>query len=134
MTKKIRSNCPVSYALELVGDKWSLLILRDILLRDKKFYQEFVASAEGIATNILSNRLAMLESNGFINKQRDTEDRKRYIYSPTKKGLDLLPVIISIMQWSDKYNSETDIRPPFMDMVRNDPIEFEKFIRGKFLN
>ncbi|HPF47543.1 MAG TPA: helix-turn-helix domain-containing protein [Emcibacteraceae bacterium] len=132
MTKKIRSNCPVSYALELIGDKWSLLILRDIILRDKRFYHEFAASAEGIATNILSNRLAMLESNGFINKQRDTEDRKRYIYSPTEKGLDLLPVIISMMQWSDKYNNETDIRPPLMEKVRKDPKGYEKSIRAKF--
>ncbi|MBL4601165.1 MAG: helix-turn-helix transcriptional regulator [Emcibacteraceae bacterium] len=132
MDKKIRSNCPVSYALELIGDKWTLLVLRDIILRDKYFYKDFLNSEEGIATNILSNRLKALESHGFILKNRDTKDRKRFIYSPTEKALDLLPVLIATMQWSDKYNTENKQRPVFMEMVRNDPTEFESMIRARF--
>ena len=132
MENKLRSNCPISFALELIGDKWSLLILRDIILKDKRFYKEFASSDEGIATNILSNRLAMLEDNGFLLKNRDPEDRKRYIYSPTEKGLDLLPIIIATMRWSDKYNTEIKVRPPAIDMIRNNPVGFEEKVRSKF--
>lgn len=132
MENKLRSNCPISFALELIGDKWSLLILRDIILKDKRFYKEFASSDEGIATNILSSRLSMLEDNGFILKNQDTEDRKRYIYSPTEKGLDLLPIIIATMRWSDKYNTEIKKRPPSIDMIRNNPVGFEEKVRAKF--
>lgn len=132
MDRKTRSNCPISYALDLIGDKWSLLILRDIILRDKRYYKDFVSSDESIATNILSNRLKMLEQDGFISKQRDTIDKKRFIYSPTAKGLDLLPALIAIMRWSDKYNTEIKQRPASIEIIRNDPNEFERQIRSKF--
>ncbi len=134
MDRKNRSNCPISYALDLIGDKWSLLILRDIILRDKHFYKDFISSDEAIATNILSNRLKMLEYDGFISKTRDTIDRKRFIYNPTEKGLDLLPVLIATMRWSDKYSTEIKQRPPSIEMIRNDPIGFENRIRAKFSN
>lgn len=132
--KKMRSNCPISFALDLVGDKWSLLILRDIIFWEKRFYKDFAESNEAIATNILSNRLKALESNGFILKKRDVDDQKRFIYSPTEKGLDILPVLIAIMRWSDKYNTESKMRPSIMNMIRNDPQGFEEKIRSKFSN
>lgn len=129
----MRSNCPISFALDLVGDKWSLLILRDIILRGKRFYKDFAESDEAIATNILSNRLKSLESNGFILKERDFDDQKRFIYSPTEKGLDILPVLIATMRWSDKYNTENKNRPEMMNMIRNDPQGFEEKIRSRFV-
>lgn len=119
MNKNKRSDCPIYFALDLIGDKWSLLILRDIMLRDKKFFREFIESNEGIATNILSNRLARLESDGFINKVRDLKDKKRFVYSPTKKGLDLLPIIISLMSWSSKYSPKISAPPTSMAMRKS---------------
>lgn len=129
MHNEKRSNCPVFKVLDLIGDKWSLLILRDIILRDKRFFNEFIESDERIATNILSNRLAALESNGLINKVRDTKDRKRFIYSPTKKGLDLLPVIIAMVLWISKYDPEDSNVP---ELIKKDPAAFEKKVRAKF--
>ncbi|MBT5074524.1 MAG: helix-turn-helix transcriptional regulator [Kordiimonadaceae bacterium] len=134
MTKKTHSNCPVYYALDFIGDKWSLIILRDIMLEEKKFFLDFIGSHEGIATNILTNRLANLESDGFINKIRDTADKKRFVYSPTKKGLDILPVIIAMITWSSKYIAKGSPASNFMAMVNDDPVKFEKDICAKFSN
>lgn len=99
-----RSDCPINYLLEIVGDKWSLLIIRDMLLSDKTSYGEFVASEEKIATNILANRLTSLESAGLITKNADPQNKKKYIYALTEKGLDLIPLFIEIILWSEKHS------------------------------
>jgi len=100
---RLRSDCPVNYLLELVGDKWSLLIIRDVLLNAKSSYGDFLASDEKIATNILANRLASLEDAGLIAKGQNSENRTKYIYSLTEKGLDLIPLFIEIILWSAKH-------------------------------
>src|SRR6478672_4825624 len=87
-----RSDCPISSALDAIGDKWSMLILRDLMFSGKRTYGEFQASAEGIATNILASRLGSLEANGLLSKSADPENGRRNLYSLTEKGLDLLPV------------------------------------------
>lgn len=132
MKNKNRSNCPVTYALDLIGDKWSLLILRDIILSGKKFYHEFALSDEGISTNILANRLVMLEHSGILLKARDLRNKKRYIYSPTKKGLDLLPIIIAMVQWSAKYDANTGAPPSEIEKIQQDPDVYMSNIRAKF--
>jgi DNA-binding HxlR family transcriptional regulator len=99
-----RSNCPVSRALEAIGDRWSLLILRDLILWDKRRYQEFLESEEGISTNILADRLARLERQGLISKSNDPDDKRQFVYTPTEKGLDLLPVVFEMARWSLKYD------------------------------
>ncbi|MBT6328789.1 MAG: helix-turn-helix transcriptional regulator [Kordiimonadaceae bacterium] len=104
------------------------------MLEEKKFFRDFIGSHEGIATNILTNRLANLESDGFINKIRDTADKKRFVYSPTKKGLDILPVIIAMITWSSKYIAKGSPASNFMAMVNDDPVKFEKDICAKFSN
>lgn len=99
-----RSNCPISCSLEVFGDRWSLLIIRDIMLRDKVSFSEFLNSEEKIATNILVNRLKILEAEKIVVKEVSPENKSKYVYSLTQKGLDLLPIIIEIMDWGAKYN------------------------------
>lgn len=101
-----RSTCAVSMALEAVGDKWSLLILRDLMFSEKRTYGELQNSEEKIATNILASRLVNLESNGLIRKETDPADSRRNLYFLTCKGIELVPVIIELMQWMAKYNPE----------------------------
>jgi DNA-binding HxlR family transcriptional regulator len=103
MDKK-RSDCPISCSLDVIGDKWTLLIIRDVMLRGKLSYSEFLNSEERIATNILVNRLAVLEAEGIMVREVSPENRSKYIYSLTQKGADLMPIIIELMDWGAKYN------------------------------
>src|SRR6266536_437853 len=107
MSRPKRSHCPIAFALDIFGDKWSLLVLRDLLFKDKRRYGEFLAADEGISTNILSERLARLEAEGLISKSRDKTNRRQFIYAPTQKGLDLLPAILEISLWSAKNDPKT---------------------------
>lgn len=132
MPQEKRSNCPISFALDLIGDKWSLLILRDIIFFGKKFYHEFVSSEEGISTNILADRLQKLEEQGFLLKRQDEENKKRFIYSPTAKGLDLLPAIIEVVQWSAKYDPNTGAPPNEIKKIKKDRDGYIKAIRARF--
>lgn len=103
--EKNRSDCPISCSLDVFGDKWSLLIIRDVMLRGKASYSEFLESEERIATNILANRLSVLEAEGILLKQVSPANRSKFIYSLTPKGIDLLPIVIEIMDWGAKYNA-----------------------------
>lgn len=102
--EKKRSDCPISCSLDVFGDKWSLLIIRDVMLRQKLSYSEFLKSEEKIATNILVNRLSVLEAENILKKSVSPTNKSKFIYSLTKKGIDLLPIIIEIMDWGAKYN------------------------------
>jgi DNA-binding HxlR family transcriptional regulator len=99
-----RSDCPISSALDLFGDKWSLLVMRDVLLRGKSHYRDFLASEEGIATNILADRLARLEIAGLIQRTSDDPHSGRQEYHTTAKGKDLIPLLLEIMAWSAKHD------------------------------
>ena len=103
MVKKFRSSCLIASGLDLIGDKWSLLIIRDMLMFQKKTFKELIASEEGVATNLLSARLKLLESLEVISKRKLPENKKENIYLLTEKGLDLAPLILEIVIWSDKY-------------------------------
>ncbi|MBP5982379.1 MAG: helix-turn-helix transcriptional regulator [Fluviicola sp.] len=100
---KKRSDCPLSQSLDVFGDKWSLLIIRDLIFENKCTYNEFRKSSEGIATNILASRLKGLEENGIIEKSAHPESKAKVLYNLTQKGIDLLPIIIEIFIWSDNY-------------------------------
>lgn len=95
-----RSGCPISIALELLGDSWSLLIVRDLMFKGRQTFNEFLASGEGIATNILADRLRRLEEAGIVEKRPDPADRRRSLYRLTRKGIDLAPVLIELVVWS----------------------------------
>ncbi|RAJ02345.1 HxlR family transcriptional regulator [Chitinophaga skermanii] len=99
----MRSGCPLNYGLEIFGDKWTLLIIRDLMFFNKKYYNEFLQSEEGISTNILADRLQLLEKNKFIRKEKDGEHKQKIIYRLTQKGIDLMPLLMEIGLWSDKY-------------------------------
>jgi len=103
--EKTRSDCPISCSLDVFGDRWSLLIIRDVMLRGKLSYSEFLESEEKIATNILANRLSVLEAEQILSKRVSPTNRSKFIYSLTRKGIDLLPIIIEIMDWGARYNS-----------------------------
>lgn len=103
MAKPFRSSCIIASALDLIGDKWSLLIIRDMLLHKKTTYKEFASSGEGIATNLLSTRLKLLHSLDIITKRKLPTNKKENIYLLTNKGIDLAPLIMEVVLWSDKY-------------------------------
>ncbi|MDD2723323.1 MAG: helix-turn-helix domain-containing protein [Methylovulum sp.] len=109
-TQNYRSKCPLSIALEFIGDKWSLIIIRDMCLGKSK-YCDFQASSEGIPTNILANRLRELEENGLLVKRPYQDKPVRYEYFLTPKGADLLPVLQQLVIWTQKYVSEC-MAPP----------------------
>ena len=92
---KRRSGCPVSVSLEMIGDRWSLLIIRDLMIRGYRTFKEFEDSGEGVATNILSDRLRKLKSTGIIVAEVDAGDRRKVNYRLTQKGIDLAPVLRS---------------------------------------
>ncbi|WP_114941221.1 winged helix-turn-helix transcriptional regulator [Mucilaginibacter endophyticus] len=101
-----RSNCPISYSLDYLGDKWVLLILRDLIFTRKSSYGDFLASEEKIATNILGDRLKLLEKNGFVESTVSPEKKNKFLYRITEKGIDLIPVIVELMLWGSKYNPQ----------------------------
>ena len=103
MIKKFRSSCLIASALDLIGDKWSLLIVRDMLLHHKRTFKELAASEERVATNLLSARLKLLESLAVITKRKLPTNKKENIYLLTKKGIDLAPLILELVIWSDQY-------------------------------
>lgn len=102
-----KSNCPVNQSLEVFGDKWSLLIIRDLMFNEKKSFREFLNSDEKIASNILSARLEMMEKEGVLIKRKDANHKQKIIYSLSEKGIDLLPIIIEIGFWGVKYKPVT---------------------------
>lgn len=103
MKIKFRSTCMIASALDLIGDKWSILIVRDMLLEKKSAFKEFVVSDEHIATNLLSSRLKFLESIEIITKNKLKNNKKENIYLLTEKGIDLAPIIMELVIWSDAY-------------------------------
>jgi len=116
---KQRSDCPLSYTLDFFGDKWSLLIIRDMMLEEKSTYGDFLSSKEKIATNILADRLSMLEQNGFVTKQVAEDKKSKFVYTLTEKGIDLVPVVMEIGLWGSKYNPP-GIKNELMNALRED--------------
>lgn len=118
--KRREYGCPVAYGLDMFGDKWSLLVIRDMMLSGKKTYNDFLETGEGIATNILADRLKHLETEGIINKSRDPENRRSYHYSLTEKGRDLLPVMMEIVSWSGKHDNRPNARRGMVEKIQKD--------------
>lgn len=100
---KKRSDCPISCSLDIWGDKWSLLIVRDLMFKKQCTYGDFLKSDEKIATNILASRLITLEENGIINKLDHPDSKAKVLYRLTQKGIELLPVMIEINLWAEKH-------------------------------
>lgn len=118
--KRHDTDCLVAYGLDTFGDRWSLLVLRDMMLYGKRRYGEFLASEEQIATNILATRLKHLECEGIITKERDPENGRSYVYSLTDKGVELAPVVLEIIRWSSRYNAAGPRRKKLLERIETD--------------
>ena len=97
-----RSSCPIAYSLDVLGDRWTLLILRDLAFKGRRYFQDFLRASEGISSNVLTDRLRRLERWNLILKAGDPNDRRRNRYFLTDDGLDLLPVLIEMTVWGLK--------------------------------
>jgi DNA-binding HxlR family transcriptional regulator len=125
-TIKKRSDCPLSCSLDIFGDKWSLLIIRDLMFGNKCTYNDFLKSEEGIATNILASRLKGLEENCVIEKSAHPDSKAKFLYSLTQKGIDLLPIIMEVYIWSEKYyKMPTDLKA----IVKEGKKDKDKFVK-----
>jgi DNA-binding HxlR family transcriptional regulator len=118
-----RSRCPINVALEIFGDRWSLLIVRDLMFKGPRAYKELLEAEEGIATNILADRLQRLETTGIIAGTPDPADGRKIIYRLTPKGIDLAPVLVEMVLWSARYE-ETDAPPATIREIRKDRARF----------
>jgi DNA-binding HxlR family transcriptional regulator len=121
-----RSGCPINAALEMIGDSWSLLIVRDLMFKGHRTFNEFQRSGEGIASNVLADRLVKLEAAGIIDKREHAADARRYEYGLTKKGIDLAPTMVELVLWAVRYE-QTDAPP---QIVRAMSTQRAKFLSG----
>ena len=128
---KKRSDCPVSCSLDIWGDKWSLLIVRDLMFAKECTYGDFLKSAEGIATNILASRLETLEENKIIEKLDHPDSKAKVLYRLTRKGIDLLPIMIEINLWAEKYFSISEDRKAMLKELKRDKVGFIKTMTKK---
>jgi len=122
MRKKLparRSDCPISCALDFIGDKWTLLVLRDLIIPRKRYFRELAAN-EGIASNILTSRLKLLEASGMVTRRHDPEHGRQVIYEPTAKALDLLPVMLELVRWGATHNTKTGAPPGMVKRIARD--------------
>lgn len=129
-TKPIRSHCPVNYGIEILWDKWSFLIIRDIVFHAKKTYGQFLSSEEKIATNILASRLEQLCEYWILEASNNEDDKRKILYSLTQKWLDLIPVMFEMMLWSYKYDpqSKSLLIPKLMQEIEKDNRKISKEI------
>ncbi len=119
-THQRRSDCPINFALETFGDPWSLLLIRDIVYFGKKTYGEFLASEEAMATNILASRLARLEEQGILMKKPSGQDKRKEEYVLTEKGLDLIPVLVDMANWSAEHDPHTAAPAAWIALMKAD--------------
>jgi DNA-binding HxlR family transcriptional regulator len=119
-TQKRRSDCPINYALELFGDRWTLLIVRDLLFKGKHYYGEFLQAEEKIATNTLAHRLALLETSGIVTKTGDPGHGSKFIYRISEKGIHLVPMLVEAILWSAKYDPDTTAEAEFLQLAAAD--------------
>lgn len=108
-----RSDCPISRALDILGDKWTILILRDLSFRGFRFFKDYLNSGEGIATNVLSDRLKMLEEFGFIRSRTYEKNKTQKEYGLTEKGIELVPLILEMLAFGHQFDPSTEVISEF---------------------
>lgn len=123
-----RSGCPISTCLDIFGDRWSLLIVRDLMFSGLRTFREFSAAGEGIATNILADRLRRLEEEGVIRRSKSSGDGRHVIYGLTEKGLDLAPVLVEMVLWAARHE-RTDAPPSVVRQMRRQKQRFIARVR-----
>ncbi len=128
--KRHPTECPIAFALDVFGDRWSLLIVRDVLFKGRRTYQEFLEAGEGIATNVLADRLKKLQQAGILSKERSKEDARTFVYTLTPRGLDLMPVLLEMIRWSAIHDPDTPLTRAFADSIEKDrPAVAEKMLQ-----
>ena len=114
---EVRSHCPINYTLEHFGDKWSLLIIRDLMFKGKRHYNEFLEAGEKVSTSVLGDRLKKLEEAGIITRGEDAVKKSRIRYSLTQKGIDLLPILIEMIVWGGFKDELTESPKEFLEQA-----------------
>jgi DNA-binding HxlR family transcriptional regulator len=127
---KRRSGCPLNASVEMLGDRWSLLIIRDMMVGGSRTYKEFLSSDEKIATNILANRLRKLISNGIITTEPDPSDGRKQIYLLTEKGIDLAPVLTEMVLWAAGH--EDTGNQALVRLMQKDKAQFLAAVRKRW--
>jgi DNA-binding HxlR family transcriptional regulator len=135
MDYKFRSDCPITSSLDVLGDKWMLVIIKQMLMEGKETFKDFVESAEGIATNILSTKLKILEDLKLIHRSKLPNNKKTVLYRLTDKGLTLIPIIVELALWSD--GNLRDLNPIIQDgeemkILRKDKAAFAKMLEDQY--
>jgi DNA-binding HxlR family transcriptional regulator len=128
---KWRSECPLNASVEMLGDRWSLLIIRDMMLRGFRTYKEFMENYEGIATNILADRLRKLMAYKIIAAEADPSDGRKLIYSLTEKGIDLAPVLTEMVLWAATH--EDTGNQALVNLMRADKKKFLEGVRKRLI-
>ena len=129
MEYKFRSECPITSALDILGDKWILVIIKLMLIQDKKTFKDFIESDEAIATNILASKLKYMEEFGIITKTQLPDNKKTNLYLLTEKGLALTPIIVELSIWSDENLREHNKimkESPEIEIMKSDKAAFIK--------
>ena len=124
-----RSGCPINLALEVFGDRWSLLILRDMIFAGKRTFNQLLDSDEGIATNVLRDRLNSLVDRGLLTKSDDPERKGRTRYALTERAITLVPVLVHLGHWGERWQSaDPDLRRMNRRLFRGGPALWEKIM------
>jgi len=129
--RKRRSECPLNASVEMLGDRWSLLIIRDMMLRGFRTFKEFMECYEGIATNILADRLRKLTEYGVIDARPDAWDGRKLIYTLTEKGIDLAPVLTEMVLWAADH--EETGNQTLVQLMRKDKEKFLASVRSRWV-
>lgn len=130
---KMRTHCPINFTVEHFGDKWSYLIIRDLMFKGKRHYNEFLESEEKISTSVLGDRLRMLEESGIISKQEDDVKKSRIKYSLTKKGIELLPILVEMIIWAGTFDNQTAVEKDFLTRATQNKAALIAQIKEKIL-
>ncbi len=130
-TQRPPSGCPIDSALRHLGDPWSLLIIRDAMFVGKRHYGEFLASPEGISTKVLAQRLKALVAEGILTKRPHPSNRVKTVYRLTRKGIDLLPIVVEMAAWSTRHVCGVDPDAGHMPEIRRDKRAFVEATRRR---
>jgi DNA-binding HxlR family transcriptional regulator len=135
MKHKFRCDCPFTSALDVLGDKWMLVIVKQMLIEGKETFKDFTESEEAVATNILSTKLKLLEELGIVIKTKRPNNKKTNLYLLTDKGLALTPILVELATWSDHYLRDihpTIVNGAAMELLRNDKVAFASELEKKY--
>ncbi|MEM1000075.1 MAG: helix-turn-helix domain-containing protein [Bacteroidota bacterium] len=135
METKFRCDCPITSALDVLGDRWTLVIVKQMLMEGRCTFKDFVESDEAIATNILSARLKLLEKVGIISKSKPPHNKKTNLYRLTERGIALAPIIAELAFWSDQHLREFNpiiADTPEMEFLRQDRAGFARVLESNY--